>query len=206
MEMIRVVIADDHQVARRGMRDLLDAQPDITVIGEAADGRSALQLAKQRSPDVLVLDNRMPDLTGVEVLQRLSDADVVIPSVILSATSDSASVRYALAAGAAGYLTKDADMDVIVAAVRGVARGEGGWLSRQAAAQARSEPAAFKQLTPREREVLRLVTRGWTNAQMADELGISERTVRHHLSNIYDKLEVRSRNALLVWAIDHGVG
>lgn len=205
MNVIQVVIADDHTVVRRGVQELLEAESDITVIGTASDGETALQLTTELSPDVLLLDIKMPGLSGIEVMQQLAAADIVIPTVILSAYADPSYIHQVLAAGAAGYLTKDEDMDFIVDAVRAVAQGEKGWLSQRAAAEARAEESPATLLTSREREVLALTAQGYSNDQIANELEISERTVRFHLSNIYDKVEVESRAALIVWVNKHGL-
>lgn len=211
----RVLLADDHAVVREGIRDRLIAD-GLDVVGEAANGEDALRLALALLPDVLVLDMEMPLLSGVDVARRLRDAGVPVRVLVLSAYDDDSYIAEVLASGAAGYLTKEESLNTIVAAVRGVARGESGWLSRSVAArmmQLRTAPAvaapervvADGGLTEREVEVLACVARGRTNGQVADVLSISEHTVRNHLASVYDKLGVHNRAEAVAWAWEHGV-
>ena len=211
----RVLLADDHAVVREGIRDRLIAD-GLNVVGEAANGEDALRLALALLPDVLVLDMEMPLLSGVDVARRLRDAGVPVRVLVLSAYDDDSYIAEVLASGAAGYLTKEESLNTIVAAVRGVARGESGWLRRSVAArmmQLRTAPAvaapervvADGGLTEREVEVLACVARGRTNGQVADVLSISEHTVRNHLASVYDKLGVHNRAEAVAWAWEHGV-
>ena len=208
MEAVRVVLADDHPVVREGIRSLLERAPDIVVVAEASDGQEALRLAEELAPDVLVLDMEMPGVTGVEVARRLRAADSPVRVLALSAYDDDQYVFGLLEAGAAGYLLKDEAMEAIVAAVRGVARGEVGWLSRPVAEKVmrrmREETEEVCPLTERELDVLRLLAKGWTNARIAQELIVSERTVRFHVENLLKKLEVSSRTEAVVTAIQKG--
>jgi len=208
MEAVRVVLADDHPVVREGIRSLLERAPDIVVVAEASDGGEALRLAEELAPDVLVLDMEMPGVTGVEVARRLRAADSPVRVLALSAYDDDQYVFGLLEAGAAGYLLKDEAMEAIVAAVRGVARGEVGWLSRPVAEKVmrrmREETEEVCPLTERELDVLRLLAKGWTNARIAQELIVSERTVRFHVENLLKKLEVSSRTEAVVTAIQKG--
>lgn len=194
--MIQVALVDDHPVVRSGIRNLLERQPDIRVIFESGSGQEALSSVAESRPDVLVLDMELPDLNGVEVARRLREQGSPAKVLALSAYDDEGYVRELLASGAAGYLTKDEALEKIVEAVRGVAAGEQGWLSRRAAARVsemlRGDRRAA-QLTPREQEVLELLAQGWSNDRIGAALSISERTVRFHLSNAYQKLGVSTR-------------
>jgi DNA-binding NarL/FixJ family response regulator len=205
---LRVVLTDDHPVVRSGIRALLEQAPDITVVGEADNGTDALRLVAALQPDVLLLDVQMPGLDGVEVARQLKASGSPTFVLALSAYDDEHFIRELLACGAAGYLTKDEAPDAIVEAVRGVARGEEGWFSRRAAARlaawSRSDNAGQPRLTEREADVLRLLSRGWSNNQIAEELFVTERTVRFHLRNIYDKIEVNSRGEAIAWALREG--
>ena len=207
---LRVVLIDDHPVVRSGIRNMLEEASDIVVEGEAGDGKEALRLVEELSPDVLLLDMEMPGLSGVDVAKRLQEKGASVKVLALSAHDDEHYIRSLLSNGAAGYLTKEEAMDKIVDAVRGIAGGEEGWLSRRAAASmaawTRSDEPTREDLTDREVEVLQLVAKGWTSARVANELDISERTVRFHLSNVYGKLGVNSRAEAIAWAIKKGLG
>src|SRR6266540_1031813 len=183
--MIRIVLTDDHPVVRSGIRQLLEKTSDIVVVGEASDGAEALRLVNELSPDVLLLDMEMPSETGVQVARQLHATRSPVRILALSAYDDEQYIVGLLACGAAGYLTKEAALETIAEAVRGVAHGEEGWLSRRAAAQV----AAW----------------GWTNDHIAEVLSISERTVRFHLTNVYNKLGVTSRGAAIAWAVREGL-
>ena len=202
---VRVVLADDHRIVREGIRDRLSAEADIEVVGEAADGREALDLVRRHAPDIVVLDVEMPEMTGVEVARALRDDGAATRVLVLSGYDDAEYVGALLDAGAAGYLTKDESLRSIVEAVRGIAAGEDGWLSRRVAAQVvslrRQRPEGPPGgLTPRETDVLRLVAQGRTNAAAAAALSVSEHTVRNHLANVYAKLEVGNRAEATAWA------
>jgi DNA-binding NarL/FixJ family response regulator len=206
MASVRVVLADDHPIVRAGIRDLLSSAPDIAVVGEAGDGRGALQRVAELAPDVLLLDMELPDQTGIDVMRALKESGAAVRVLALSAYDDEQYIRGVLSHGAAGYITKEEALDTIVEAVRGAARGEEGWLSRRAAARMaewsrRIDQPGNQALTPRETEVLRLLGRGWSNDEIARELTISERTVRFHLTNAYDKLGLGSRSQAIAWAL-----
>jgi DNA-binding NarL/FixJ family response regulator len=208
MTAVRVVLADDHPVTRQGIRNLLDKAIDIEVVGEASGGSEALNLARELAPDVLLLDMEMPDLKGVEVARQLQAAGSPVRILALSAHDDDEYIRGLLATGAAGYLMKEEVPDTIVEAVRGVARGEQGWVSRQVAAKL----TAFTQrdseqsgLTDRETQVLRLVVEGMTNQEIGLTLGISEKTVEKHLDGVFTKLGVSSRVEAAVRAVREGL-
>lgn len=201
---IRVVLADDHPLFRRGVRGLLDAAGGIEVVGEAATGTDALALVRRLGPDVLLLDMEMPGMTGVEVARALHAAGDAVAVLVLSAYDDEPYVRELLDRGAAGYLTKEEAPERIVEAVRGVAAGQRGWLSRGIAAPAPRAPEPAS-LSAREREVLGLIAEGLDNATVARRLFLSESTVKNHVTNIYDKIAVRTRAEAVAWAWRHGL-
>ena len=202
---IRVLMIDDHPIVRSGIRMLLEKAGNIEVVGEADRGDDAVGLLKRLKPDVLLLDMEMPGKTGVEVAREVEAARLPVRVLALSAHDDEEYILNLLANGAAGYLTKEEALDTIVDAVHGVANGEEGWLSRRAAARmatmTRKRQRDIIDLTDREEEVLKLVSEGWTNNRIATELTLSERTVRFHLTNIYDKLGVTSRAEAISWAV-----
>ncbi|MBV7339185.1 response regulator transcription factor [Chloroflexi bacterium TSY] len=205
MNKIRVLLIDDHPIVRSGIRVLLEQAGDIVVVGESDRGHDALDLVKQLMPDILLLDMEMPGKSGVEIARELKEAQLPIRVLGLSAYDDDQYIMNLLSSGAAGYLTKEEALETIVDAVRGVARGEEGWLSRRAAASmaasTRQETRNHIQLTAREEEVLNLLAEGWTNNRIASELHLSERTVRFHLTNIYDKVGVSTRAEAIRWAL-----
>jgi DNA-binding NarL/FixJ family response regulator len=206
MSEIRVLLVDDHPIIRSGIRMLLEQASDIIVVGETDRGDTVLALVERLQPDVLLLDMEMPGKSGVDVASELQAAGASVRILVLSAYDDDQYISSLLAKGAVGYLTKDQAPEAIVEAVRGVARGEDGWFSRRAAAQiaalARKENTSTAlDLTEREEEVLTMLAQGWTNTRIANEMTVSERTVRFHLSNIYDKLGVSSRAEAIAWAL-----
>jgi DNA-binding NarL/FixJ family response regulator len=206
MSQIRVMLADDHPIIRSGIRLLLEQAPDIEVVGETDHGSEVVPLVKELHPDVLLLDMEMPGKSGVDVAKELQESGAAVRVLVLSAYDDDEYIASLLATGAAGYLTKEEALNTIVDAVRGVARGEDGWFSRRAVAQiaalARKEQTRPGiDLTQREEEVLKMLTEGWTNLRMANALTVSERTIRFHLSNIYEKLGVSSRGEAISWAL-----
>lgn len=205
MSLIRVVISDDHPVVRSGIRLALEQAPDITVVGEACNGREALRLVAELAPDVLVLDIEMPELSGIEVTRQLQAAGDPVQILTMSAHDDEQYVVEMLSIGAAGYLTKDEAYSTIVGAVRGVAQREHGWLSRRVAARVAERTckprAPGVQLTDREHEVLRLLVSGKTNQHIARTLFISEKTVEKHLGGMFEKLGVGTRVEAAVWAV-----
>jgi len=208
MTSVRVVIADDHPVMRDGIRNLLDKAIDIEVAGEASDGVEALRLVEELDPDVLLLDMELPGMKGVEVAQRLQASGAAVHILALSAYNDAEYIRGLLASGAAGYLLKEEIPETIVEAIRGVARGERGWVSRQVAAQMATwtqEETESTVLTRRELDVLRLVVEGKTNQEIGLALGISDKTVEKHLEGVFAKLGVASRVEAAVHAVREGL-
>ena len=209
MNTIRVVLADDHPIVRSGIRDLLEKAPDIEVVGEANDGTQAFRMVQELVPDVLLLDMEMPGLTGTEVARRLNAAAPSVRILALSAYDDKQYILGMLSSGAAGYLTKEEVPEAIIEAVRGVSRGEEGWVSRRVAARmaawTRDNDTAKSPLTERETDVLRLVVAGKTNQEIGAALGISEKTVEKHLESVFSRLGVASRVEAAVRAVREGL-
>ena len=211
-DRIRVVLADDHAVVRKGIREFLEESGDIEVIAEAGDGREALRLVEQHRPDVAVLDIRMPEVTGVEATRHIKAHHPEVRVLILSSYDDDPYVFALLQAGASGYVLKTASGDEIVRAVRTIYRGESA-LSPEIASKVvrqavsgRPEGAAeqVETLTARELDVLRLAAHGMTNRAIGRKLGISHRTVQGHLANMYGKLGVNSRTEAVTEALRRG--
>lgn len=207
MKTIRVVVADDHPVALEGLRNLLDKAMDIEIVGEANSGTEVLRMVEELAPHVLLLDMEMPGLSGVEIARQLQALKTSVHILVLSAHNDKEYIQGLLANGAAGYLIKEEVPQTIIEAVRGVARGERGWVSRQVAEQMTAwtqEEPKKSTLTEREIEVLKLVTAGKTNQEIGQSLGISEKTVEKHLDGVFTKLDVGSRVGAAVYAVRMG--
>jgi DNA-binding NarL/FixJ family response regulator len=205
MEKIRIMLADDHPIARAGIRKFLNKATDIEIIAEASDGNQALELAKKLIPDVLLLDIELPGVKGVEVARELQSTGSTTKILVLSTYDDKQFIFGLLGNGAAGYLTKEEVPETIVEAVRGVARGEKGWVSRRVAAimsaWTQTDEVTSKSLTPRELDVLKWVVKGKTNQEVGMELGISQKTVEKHLESVFAKLKVTSRVEAAVLAV-----
>ena len=212
-ESIRVLIADDHPLFRDGLSALLTDGPDTELAGVASSGSEAVDLAIATQPDVIVMDLHMPGLNGIEATRRIVADSPHIAVLVLTMFDDDDSIFSALRAGARGYLLKGADQEQIRAAIRAAANGEIIFGTQLAArmlayftAGAAAPPQVFPQLTDREREVLDLVAQGRANAAIAARLGLSQKTVRNHVSNILTKLQVADRAQAIVQARDAGLG
>ena len=211
--MTRLLVADDHPAFRRGLELMLADVDDIEIVGEAQTGLRAVELAAELSPDVILMDLRMPGLDGIEATRRVTRASAAPTVLVLTMFEDDDSVFAAMRAGAKGYLLKGAEQDEIVRAIRAVAAGEaifGPEIAQRVityfASGTGPGAAAFPALTVREREVLDLVAAGKGNATIAHELMISLKTVRNHVSNIFTKLQVPDRSAAIVKARRAGLG
>lgn len=213
MNPIRVILADDHPLIRAGIRGELEKTDDIQVVGEANSGSEALTLVNRLKPDVLLLDVEMPGMSGIEVARHLQANQSPVQVLALSAHDDEQYVFGLLESGAAGYLVKDEVPETIAEAVRGVAQGEEGWLSRRVTARVmkgrkthlKSSNQAQQLLSERELEVLRLIAQGCDNQQVAEKLFITESTVKSHCNNIYSKLGVSNRVQAAAWAWQRGL-
>ena len=208
---IRVLLVDDHAVVRRGLRGFLELLDDIEIVGEAENGRLAVDAARSLRPDVVLMDLLMPILDGIAATAQLREEQPDLQVVALTSFVEEDRVTAAIEAGASGFLLKDAEADEVVAAIRAAHRGEVRFdpavariLARRVAqSRAPAPPAAA--LTDREREVLGLIARGLGNQAIADRLGITERTARTHVSNILAKLDLSSRTQAALWAVEHRI-
>ena len=210
--MIRVVLVDDHAMVRAGLQQLLDGDPEIDVVGTAADGGVAVTVVRVQRPDVVLMDLQMPGTDGVSATRQILDLAPTTQVVILTSFSDRDRIVGALDAGAVGYLLKDADPEELLAGVKAAARGESPLHPRAAREllSARADPsrgsdAQAADLTPREREVLVLVRQGLANKQVARRLGISERTVKAHLTSCFQRIGVSDRTQAALWAERNGI-
>lgn len=210
--MIRVLLADDQRVVREGLGTLLGLLDGIELVGTAADGEEALDLARAHDPDVVLMDLRMPRMDGIEAIRRLAERGERPRAIALTTFADDASVLGALRAGARGYLTKDAGAEEIRAAVEAVARGEAALdpAVQHHVVAALSTPTADArelpdELTPREAEVLSLIASGLTNAEIAERLVVSAATVKSHVNHIFAKVGARDRAQAVVYAYAHGL-
>jgi DNA-binding NarL/FixJ family response regulator len=203
--MIRVLLADDHRLVRAGLAGLLSTAADIDVVGEAADGRQAVDLSVEVRPDVILMDLSMPVLDGIEATRLILDHAPSIRVIALTSFADKDKVSDMLASGAVGYLLKDSEPAELLAAVRSAHAGGAPLDPRVAIALLpnRQPTSVVEQLSSREREVLALATQGLANKQIGRSLGIAERTVKVHLGNVFRTIGVNDRTSAAVWARDH---
>lgn len=209
-DTIKVLLVDDHQVVRRGLRTFLEVQDDIEVVGEAADGAEGVALAEKLGPDVILMDVKMPGTDGIDALRRLRALGHPARVVIVTSFTEQRTVVPALRAGAAGYVYKDVDPDALAGAIRSVYAGHvllqaevaGALLSQDGTGSA---PGRANSLTEREREVLGLIADGRANREIARALVLSEKTVKTHVSNILMKLDLADRTQAALWAVRHGL-
>ncbi|MFE2529822.1 response regulator [Streptomyces sp. NPDC059382] len=207
---IRVLLVDDHQVVRRGLRTFLEVQEDIEVVGEAADGEEGIARAEELRPDVILMDVKMPVTDGIEALRRLREAANPARVLIVTSFTEQRTVVPALRAGAAGYVYKDIDPEALAGAIRSVHAGHvllqpevaQALLAQEGQGAASSRPGS---LTDREREVLSLIADGRSNREIARALVLSEKTVKTHVSNILMKLDLSDRTQAALWAVRHGI-
>ena len=215
---IRVLLVDDHAMVRRGMRDFLELHDDIEVAGEAVDGSDAIAQATELRPDVIVMDLMMPGVDGIEATSRIKTSVPDVEIIVITSFIEEARVVSAIEAGASGFLLKDAEADELAVAIRAAAAGEvqldpavAGIVARRMRDGGRStgggsgDGDGIDALTARERDVLACVARGLPNRQIAEDLGITERTARTHVSNILAKLGLASRTQAALLAVQHGL-
>jgi DNA-binding NarL/FixJ family response regulator len=212
--VIRILLADDQDLVREGLRMILEAEPDVEVIGEAADGKQALAQARRLDPDVVLMDVRMPELDGIEATRRLATSGLRARVLVLTTFDLDEYVYRALKAGASGFLLKDARREQLVAAVRTVAAGDA--LLAPAITRRLIEdfcrgpapagaPEATETLSERELDVLRLLARGLSNSEIATELFLGEATIKSHVARILAKLDLRDRVQTVVFAYESGL-
>jgi len=214
MPPLRILIADDHPLVRSGLRALLMATDDLEVVGEAATGEEAVTLASSLSPDVIVMDLRMPGINGIEATRHIVQANPRIRILVVTLFEDDDSLFAALRAGARGYVLKDANEIEVVRAIRAVSSGDAIFSTTIAQrlidffAVPRNPQALlpFPDLTEREREILMLITQGRSNAEIAQSLVISMKTVRNYISSIFSKLQVADRSQAIIRAREAGLG
>ena len=211
---IRILIADDHPILRDGLRNLLEAEPGFAVVGEAADGGEAVQLVQKVKPDILLLDLAMPKMPGLETVRELMGSAASVRTILLTAAIEKKQIVEALQLGARGIVMKESATEVLLKSIRSVMAGEY-WIGRESVsdlvktlqdlADSGGEEPRQKTfgLTPREKEVITSIVSGYTNKDIAQKFSISEQTVKHHLTNIFDKLGVSSRLELALFAVNH---
>jgi two-component system, NarL family, nitrate/nitrite response regulator NarL len=212
-DSIRVLIADDHPIFRKGLRTLLEAEPGFAVVGEAGGGEEAVRLSQQLQPDVLLLDLAMPGVSGMDALAELSAAPTPVRIILLTAGIEKAEIVKALQLGAAGVVLKSAATDLLFKSIRSVIAGQH-WIGRDAVTdlvqalraqlEAPEKPARERfRLTPRELEITAAVVSGMSNKEIARKFSLSEDTVKHHLTNIFDKMGASNRLELALFAVHH---
>jgi two-component system, NarL family, nitrate/nitrite response regulator NarL len=210
---VRVLIADDHSLFREGLRKLLESEPGFEVIGEASDGEMLLSMARENQPDVILLDLAMPRQDGMEVLRELAAAEIQVRTLVLTASINKAQIVQALKLGAYGVILKESTTQRLFDSIRCVMAGQY-WIGRESVSDlvrafrsvSSSEGVSRSRdfgLTPRELEIVTLVVAGYSNPEIAQRCSISEQTVKHHMSNVFDKLGVSNRLELALFAVNH---
>lgn len=212
MDEINVLIADDHTLFRKGVRKMLEAEEDMKVVGEAATGHEALEQARALVPDVILMDINMPDLDGIEATRTLRREMPHVGIIFITMFQDDEFVFRGLQAGGRGYILKDSDPDTMLRAIRAVAHGESllgptiaQKVMRQFAAPLGKQAPLVDELTPREMEVLTLIAEGLCNKDIAQQLCLSEKTVKNHINNIFSKLHLYDRTQAMLYAIRKGL-
>lgn len=206
--MLKIIIADDHQIVRRGLRMTLDAEKDMQVVAEASNGADILALIRKHAPDVVLMDLQMPVMDGVYALEQIRPEFPNLPILILTSFSDDAHIFAALRAGASGFLLKEMGGDELVDAIRGAAKGRPQLhpdIARKLMARAPMPEDPFESLTDREREVLKLLGRGMSNKEIALELVLTEMTVKGYVSDLLAKLGVSDRTQAALMAVRYGL-
>jgi DNA-binding NarL/FixJ family response regulator len=211
METVRILIADDHALFRDGLKALLSSISEFEVVGEAATGEEAIQVARHLQPDVVLMDIQMPGVNGIEATRRIVNTSPHIGVIVVTMFEDDDSVFAAMRAGARGYILKGADQGEMVRAIRAAANGEalfGPEIAKRLMIffATSPRPQIFPELTEREREILTLIAQGYNNAEIAEKLFLSPKTVRNHISNIFSKLQVADRAQAILKARDAGLG
>ncbi len=208
--VIRILIADDHPIFRDGLRRLLESEPDLRVVGEAADGAEAVKLAQQLKPDILLLDLAMPNVAGMDALHELTAAKTPVRTILLTASIERRQIVEALQLGARGVVLKESATEVLLKSISAVMNG-GYWVGRQSVAdlkdlvleEADPEQAGARYgLTRREMQMVAAIVEGLSNRDIAQRFGVREDTVKHHLTSIFSKLEVSTRLELALFAIE----
>ena len=211
MEAIKILIVDDHPVVREGIGAMLKREPDFKIVGEASNGLEAVEQARELSPDVILMDLRMPEMDGVEAITRIKEAKPEVKFIILTTYSDDEYIFKGIAAGARAYLLKDAPRDELFKAIRAVSRGESliqpvvaSRVLDKLAELSRKNPGA-ETLSDREVEVLRLMAKGDSNSNIAELLSITQSTVKTHITSIFQKLNVTTRTEAVTTALKRGI-
>jgi two-component system, NarL family, nitrate/nitrite response regulator NarL len=209
----KIIVADDHSLFRQGLVRMLQREPDLQVVGEAGDGENVLQMILNLQPDIVLLDLAMPKVSGMKVLQALADARCKVRVVVLTGTAEPDQISKIFELGARGVVLKESATSVLVQCIQAVKSGEY-WVGRKVGSKPKSAPKSYRTavknqkdygLTPREIEIIQAVAFGAPNKEIAEKLSISEQTVKHHITNIFDKVGVYNRLELTLFAFRHGL-